>query len=138
MALDQKAEDPVLLVRSGEESFPSEALDEIRQERMLGAEDDGDFPPCRVEIVLGAKGRLYVVLPTGVVTVRHEQDPAHPVLDIDDVVATLTNRPGYQHVVITGRDPQPRLLEIADVATEMTKIAHPFDKGQKGQKGIEW
>ena len=59
-------------------------------------------------------------------------------LDIDDVVDTLTNRPGYQHVVITGRDPHPRLLEIADVATEMTKIAHPFDQGQKGQKGIEW
>ena len=59
-------------------------------------------------------------------------------LDIDDVVDTLTNRPGYQHVVITGRDPHPRLLENADVATEMTKIAHPFDKGQKGQKGIEW
>ena len=35
-------------------------------------------------------------------------------------------------------DPHPRLLEIADVATEMTKIAHPFDKGQKGQRGIEW
>ena len=59
-------------------------------------------------------------------------------LDIDDVVDTLTDRPGYQHVVITGRDPHPGLLEIADVATEMTKIAHPFDKGQKGQKGIEW
>ena len=59
-------------------------------------------------------------------------------LDIDDVVANLTNRPVYQPVVITGRDPHPRLLEIADVATEMTKIAHPFDKGQKGQKGIEW
>jgi len=59
-------------------------------------------------------------------------------LDIEDVVDTLTDRPGYQHVVITGRDPHPRLLEIADVATEMTKIAHPFDKGQKGQKGIEW
>ena len=59
-------------------------------------------------------------------------------LDIDDVVDSLTDRPGYQHVVITGRDPHPRLLEIADVATEMTKIAHPFDKGQKGQRGIEW
>ena len=59
-------------------------------------------------------------------------------LDIDDVVDSLTDRPGYQHVVITGRDPHPRLLEIADVATEMRKIAHPFDKGQKGQKGIEW
>ena len=59
-------------------------------------------------------------------------------LDIDEVVSTLTQRPGTQHVVITGRDPHPRLLEIADVATEMTKIAHPFDKGQKGQAGIEW
>ncbi|MFC8502845.1 cob(I)yrinic acid a,c-diamide adenosyltransferase [Pedococcus sp. NPDC057267] len=59
-------------------------------------------------------------------------------VDVEDVVETLRTRPGYQHVVITGRDPDPRLLEIADVATEMTKIAHPFDKGQKGQKGIEW
>ena len=59
-------------------------------------------------------------------------------IDIDDVVDTLANRPGKQHVVITGRDPHPRLLEIADVATEMTKIKHPFDRGQKGQKGIEW
>ena len=59
-------------------------------------------------------------------------------VDADEVVETLTNRPGYQHVVITGRSPAPALLEIADVATEMTKIAHPFDHGQKGQKGIEW
>lgn len=59
-------------------------------------------------------------------------------VDVDDVITTLQQRPGYQHVVITGRDPDPRLLEIADLATEMTKIAHPFDRGQKGQKGIEW
>ena len=59
-------------------------------------------------------------------------------VDVEDVVSTLKDRPGYQHVVITGRDPHPRLLEIADLATEMTKVAHPFDRGQKGQKGIEW
>lgn len=59
-------------------------------------------------------------------------------VEIDDVIDTLTRRPGYQHVVITGRNPHPRLLELADVSTEMTKLAHPFDKGQKGQKGIEW
>lgn len=59
-------------------------------------------------------------------------------IDPEDVVTTLRERPGYQHVVITGRDPHPSLLEIADVSTEMTKLAHPFDKGQKGQKGIEW
>jgi len=59
-------------------------------------------------------------------------------VDVDDIVSTLLKRPGHQHVVVTGRDPDPRLLAIADVATEMVKLAHPFDKGQKGQKGIEW
>ena len=59
-------------------------------------------------------------------------------VDIDDVVATLANRPGYQHVVITGRDAHPKLIEIANLVTEMAKVKHPFDDGQKGQKGIEW
>jgi hypothetical protein len=97
MALDEKADDPFLLVRSAEEAFPAEALDEIRKERMLGAEDSGDFPPCRVEIVLGAKGRLYVVLPTGVETALpfacnapFIQDPAR--LKIKDPETSPTNR----------------------------------------------
>ncbi len=59
-------------------------------------------------------------------------------VDVDDVVETLTTRPGYQHVVITGRNADPRLIEAADLVTEMTKIKHPMDVGQKGQKGIEW
>lgn len=59
-------------------------------------------------------------------------------VDVDDVVATLTDRPGFQHVVITGRNADPRLVEIADLVTEMTKVKHPMDAGQKGQKGIEW
>jgi cob(I)alamin adenosyltransferase len=59
-------------------------------------------------------------------------------VDVDEVVETLANRPGHQHVVITGRAPDPRLVEIADLVTEMTKVKHPFDAGQKGQKGIEW
>ena len=59
-------------------------------------------------------------------------------VDIDDVVETLTNRPGHQHVVITGRRADPKLTEIADLVTEMQKIKHPMDVGQKGQRGIEW
>jgi cob(I)alamin adenosyltransferase len=59
-------------------------------------------------------------------------------VDVDDVVATLLDRPGGQHVVITGRDaPQP-LIDAADLVTEMTKVKHPMDAGRKGQKGIEW
>jgi cob(I)alamin adenosyltransferase len=59
-------------------------------------------------------------------------------VDVEDVVATLANRPGHQHVVITGRNADPRLVAAADLVTEMTKVKHPMDAGQKGQKGIEW
>ncbi len=59
-------------------------------------------------------------------------------VDLDDVVETLTNRPGHQHVIITGRNADPKLIDIAQLVTEMTKIKHPFDDGQKGQRGIEW
>jgi len=97
MSLDEKLDDAFLLMRSKEEPFPLDALDEIRKERMLGAEDSGDFPPCRVEIVLGAPGRLYVVLPTGVETplpfacnAPFIQDPAR--LKIKDPETSPTNR----------------------------------------------
>jgi cob(I)alamin adenosyltransferase len=59
-------------------------------------------------------------------------------IDVEDVIAALRDRPGAQHVVITGRDADPRLLELADLVTEMGKVKHPMDGGQKGQKGIEW
>jgi cob(I)alamin adenosyltransferase len=59
-------------------------------------------------------------------------------IDAEDVATTLNSRPGYQHVIITGRNVEPRLLEVASLVTEMTKIKHPFDSGQKGQRGIEW
>ncbi|MDH6228754.1 MULTISPECIES: cob(I)yrinic acid a,c-diamide adenosyltransferase [Streptomyces] len=59
-------------------------------------------------------------------------------IDVDDVVTTLRERPGRQHVVITGRRAAPELLEAADLVTEMTKVKHPMDAGQKGQRGIEW
>jgi cob(I)alamin adenosyltransferase len=59
-------------------------------------------------------------------------------VDVADVIATLNGRPGTQHVVITGRDAHPDLLEAADLVTEMTKVKHPMDAGRKGQLGIEW
>jgi len=59
-------------------------------------------------------------------------------VDVDDVVETLTNRPGRQYVIVTGRGADPRLVAAADLVTEMTHVKHPFDQGQKGQRGIEW
>lgn len=57
---------------------------------------------------------------------------------VEEVVETLLNRPGGQHVVITGRDAPQRLIDAADLVTEMTKVKHPMDVGRKGQRGIEW
>ena len=59
-------------------------------------------------------------------------------VDVDEVVEVLRNRPGNQHVVITGRDAPQALIDAADLVTEMTKIKHPMDAGRKGQRGIEW
>ena len=59
-------------------------------------------------------------------------------VDPDEVVTTLRDRPGQQHVVITGRRAPQALLDAADLVTEMTKVKHPMDTGQKGQRGIEW
>jgi cob(I)alamin adenosyltransferase len=59
-------------------------------------------------------------------------------IDVAEVADTLAARPGHQHVIITGRDADPALIEAADLVVHMTKIKHPIDSGQKGQRGIEW
>ncbi|WP_333771126.1 cob(I)yrinic acid a,c-diamide adenosyltransferase [Streptomyces sp. IBSBF 2435] len=59
-------------------------------------------------------------------------------VDTAEVVAVLRDRPGAQHVVITGRNAPPALVEAADLVTDMSKVKHPMDTGQKGQRGIEW
>ncbi|MGH3665410.1 MAG: cob(I)yrinic acid a,c-diamide adenosyltransferase [Egibacteraceae bacterium] len=59
-------------------------------------------------------------------------------VDTAEVVDVLANRPGHQHVLITGRDAPPELVEIADLVSEVGKVKHPFDEGHRGQKGIEW
>lgn len=59
-------------------------------------------------------------------------------IDLDDVIATLRDRPGFQHVVLTGRDAPSALVEFADLVSEVRKIKHPFDAGIRGQQGVEW
>ncbi|MFJ8439217.1 cob(I)yrinic acid a,c-diamide adenosyltransferase [Kitasatospora griseola] len=59
-------------------------------------------------------------------------------IDVAEVVEVLRERPGSQHVVVTGRNAPEQLLELADLVTEMTKLKHPMDAGRKGQRGIEW
>ena len=56
----------------------------------------------------------------------------------EDLTDFLKDEGGAREIVITGRDPAPELLELADYATEMRKEKHPYDKGVKARKGIEF
>jgi cob(I)alamin adenosyltransferase len=61
-------------------------------------------------------------------------------LDTVEVVAWLrANKPEMLHLLITGRDAPPALIDFADMVTEMHEIKHPFkEQGIKAQKGIEF
>jgi cob(I)alamin adenosyltransferase len=59
-------------------------------------------------------------------------------LPIAEVIETLRRKPRALHVVVTGRNAKPELIEIADLVTEMTLVKHPFRSGVKAQAGIEF
>ena len=60
-------------------------------------------------------------------------------LDLGEVLDTLRGRRETLHVVITGRNAKPALIEAADLVTEMTQIKHPFrEQNVRAQKGIEF
>src|SRR6202045_4022527 len=59
-------------------------------------------------------------------------------LSLAEVVETLRSKPRDLHVVVTGRNAKPELIELADLVTEMTMVKHPFRSGVKAQKGIEF
>ncbi|CCD97803.1 cob(I)yrinic acid a,c-diamide adenosyltransferase [Bradyrhizobium sp. STM 3809] len=59
-------------------------------------------------------------------------------LPIADVVATLAARRPDLHVVVTGRNAKPDLIEAADLVTEMNLVKHHFAAGVKAQEGIEF
>ena len=59
-------------------------------------------------------------------------------LPLDAVVARLAGRRDDLHVVVTGRNAKPPLIDAADLVTEMTLVKHHFAGGVKAQQGIEF
>jgi cob(I)alamin adenosyltransferase len=59
-------------------------------------------------------------------------------LPLDLVIAELTDRRPELHVVVTGRNAKPALIEAADLVTEMGLVKHHFEAGVKAQEGIEF
>jgi cob(I)alamin adenosyltransferase len=57
---------------------------------------------------------------------------------IDKVVADLAARPDTLHVICTGRNAHAKLIEVADLVSEIKQIKHPYEKGILAQRGIEY
>ena len=98
---------------------------------------DRDVAACRRawEAALGLLGRpdlSLLVLDELNIALRYEY------LALDEVLAALAARPPMLHVVVTGRNARPALVEAADLVTEMTPVKHHFAAGVKAQEGIEF
>lgn len=61
----------------------------------------------------------------------------HGMLDREEALCFLKEKPDMLEVVLTGRGPAPELIELADYVSEICKRKHPFDEGIPARKGIE-
>src|SRR5438445_1827526 len=63
---------------------------------------------------------------------------SYGMIDPAKVVESLQKKPGMVHVMLTGRDANPTIVELADTVTEMRQIKHAYEKGVMAQRGIEY
>lgn len=62
----------------------------------------------------------------------------YDMVEKENVIQFLINKPEDLEVVLTGRDPDKRLLDLADYVSEIRKVKHPFEQGIPARKGIEY
>ncbi len=63
---------------------------------------------------------------------------SYHMLDPQKVVETLQRKPEMVHVILTGRNAHPSIVELADTVTEMRQVKHAYEKGVLAQRGIEY
>ena len=59
-------------------------------------------------------------------------------LDVDAVLSLLKEKPPEMHIILTGRNAHPKIIEAADLVTEMKEIKHPMKRGIPAQQGIDY
>ena len=71
--------------------------------------------------------------------VNNAADPNGPqLIDIETLVNFIATRPSRLNLVLTGRNAHPRIVEMADLVTEMKEVKHPFSKGIPARKGVDF
>ena len=59
-------------------------------------------------------------------------------IDLEDTIKLIGDKPEKVELILTGRYADPRLIEQADLVTEMVKVKHPYDKGTLSREGIDY
>ncbi len=57
---------------------------------------------------------------------------------LEEVLEMIDQKPVHTHLILTGRNAKPEIINRADLVTEMKEIKHPFQKGVMAQKGIDF
>ena len=60
------------------------------------------------------------------------------ILDVDEVVDVLKNKPDEMEIVLTGRNAHPKIVEIAHLVSKIEPVKHYWDTGIAARKGIEY
>ncbi len=84
------------------------------------------------ELIRDPRNRM-VLLDEINIAIRYDYLPVAEVLEF-----LATEKPPMTHVILTGRNAHPDLIEAADLVTEMELVKHPFRSGVKAQKGVEF
>jgi len=63
---------------------------------------------------------------------------AWQLVELDKVIKLIGDKPRNVELILTGRKADTKLIQLADLVTEMLKIKHPYDEGTKARKGIEY
>ena len=63
---------------------------------------------------------------------------SYKMLDPEKVAGVLKNKPEMIHVILTGRNAHPAIIELADLVTEMREVKHPYQDGILAQRGIDY
>jgi cob(I)alamin adenosyltransferase len=63
---------------------------------------------------------------------------SYKMLDAEKVAAVLREKPEMVHVILTGRNAHPTIVDLADTVTEMREVKHAYQKGIMAQRGIEY
>ena len=133
-----------------EESGELEILDRIPEIHVIHLERSYGFYRTLTEEEQAEVRRMYEALWQDIV--RRAETDAYDVLVMDEFMAAynyglighdaaftfLREKPVRLEVVLTGRDPDEDLVELADYVSEIRKVKHPFDRGIRARRGIEY